>query len=411
MGANSLSLFVLFVFSVQFYISESQMKPRYWAVPLAAATFIGFLAGACSRGLGSHGQPTSQTVGAALAQDVHNNTDLARLSATYAAIAKAVTPAVVNVNTQQVIPGRVMRDPFGDFFGGGLGNSFREPDRTAQSLGSGVIVDGRGIIITNNHVIENATTITVTLTDHRRFPAQLLGTDPDSDIAVLKINATNLPVLGYADSDKLQVGDIVLAVGSPFNLSSTDTQGIISAKGRHDLGISQYEDFLQTDAAINPGNSGGALVDINGNLVGINSAILSKSGGYQGIGLAIPSNIVKKIGNQLAQSHHIVRGWLGIVVEPLTDDIAGQLGLPATSGVLVTGVYTKGPSADLEWSRNGGDVILKANGVPIDTPGQLRNMVAELAPGATLSLDVWQNGGEKTFNVTIGKRPQNAQGV
>lgn len=382
------------------------MKPKTFFWPVAVAAAAGFFAGACGR----HFSPEANSP--AQAQAIRNSADLQRLSATYAAIAQQVTPAVVNVNSQQIIRGRVMRDPFGDFFGDDFGGGvFREPDRKAQSLGSGVIVDKSGIIVTNNHVVQDASTITVTLTDRRRFPAKLLGTDPDSDVAVLKIEADSLPTVTWADSNKLSVGDIVLAVGSPFNLSSTVTQGIISAKGRRDLGISAYEDFLQTDAAINPGNSGGALIDINGSLVGINTAILSKSGGYQGIGLAIPSNLVRKISGQLTTAHRVTRGWIGIVVEPVTDDIAGQLGLPDTRGVIVTGVYTRGPAAGVGWSRQGGDVILKANGSPIDSPGQLRNVVADMPPGTALNLEVWQGGQSRTFTVNIGRRPPNAQGV
>jgi Do/DeqQ family serine protease len=335
---------------------------------------------------------------------------LQRLSATFAAIAHQVTPAVVNVTSEQIIPGRVLRDPFSEFFGDS-GPMYREPDRKAQSLGSGVIVDANGTIVTNNHVIRNATTITVTLSDRRRFPARLIGTDALSDVAVLKISAPNLPVAKWANSDQLQVGDIVLAVGSPFNLSSTVTQGIISAKGRRDLGISVYEDFLQTDAAINPGNSGGALVDVRGNLVGINTAILSESGGNQGIGLAIPANLAHKISNQILTTGHVTRGWLGIVVESVTDDKAAALGLNQARGVQVTGIYERGPAANLPWSQDGRDVVLKANDTDIDTPGQLRNMVGDMPPGATLTLQVSQGGHIRDMKVTLGTRPPTAQGV
>jgi Do/DeqQ family serine protease len=303
-----------------------------------------------------------------------------------------------------------MRDPFSEFFGdGGL---LQEPDRRTQSLGSGVIVDGRGVIVTNNHVVENASTITVTLNDRRRFAAKLLGTDEPSDLAVLKIEADKaLPVVPWANSDTLQVGDIVLAIGSPFNLASTVTQGIISAKDRRDLGISAVENFLQTDAAINPGNSGGALVDVNGQLVGINTAILSRSGGNQGIGLAIPSKLARKISGQLLATGRVTRGWIGILAEPLTNDIAEELGLKATRGVMVTGVSSRGPAAQLPWARSGGNVLLKANGTAIDSPGQLRNMIADLAPGSQLTLEVWQNGRTRTLTVTVARRTEESAGV
>ena len=341
---------------------------------------------------------------------IRNADDLAALSSTYAQISQKVTPAVVNIQSESVIPGRVFRDPMGDFFGGNFGGRvLREPDKKAQSLGSGVIIDGSGLIVTNNHVIKNATRITVTLTDRRRFTAKLLGTDVDSDIAMLKIDGSNLPTLKWADSDKINVGDIVLAIGSPFNLSSTVTQGIISAKGRSDLGISAYEDFLQTDAAINPGNSGGALVDINGDLVGINSAILSESGGNQGIGLAIPANLARSVGAQLTATGHVTRGWLGITVQPLTGDIGDQLGLQ--DGVLVTGVYPQSPAGSVPWSQRGTDVITKVNGKTIDTPGELRNLVGSAKPGAPLSVEVWSDGKTQKYDLSAGTRPARAQGV
>lgn len=391
------------------------MKRTNFFFPVMGAVGVGFVIGACTRQIpqgASPGTPTSGVLqtNADAQTPIRNAGDLQKLSTTYADIAKRVTPAVVNVNSQQIIPGRVFRDPFSDFFGDG--GTVREPDQRAQSLGSGVIVDGRGIIITNNHVVANASSITVTLTDRRRFPAKLLGTDPASDIAVLKIDATEaLPTLSWANSDAVQVGDIVLAIGSPFNLSSTVTQGIISAKGRRDLGISAIEDFLQTDAAINPGNSGGALVDINGNLVGINSAILSKSGGNQGIGLAIPASLARKISGQIAATGRVTRGWLGLVAEPITDDVAAELKLPQAQGVLVTGVQSPSPSAGLAWAREGGNVLLKLNGTEIDSPGQLRGLIADLTPGAKITLEVWQNGKTVTFNATVGRRPNNTQGI
>ncbi len=362
---------------------KSEFSPTKWWKPMIGVAAIAFVAGACVRQLPS--QQTSlapaQAQSAATGNKIRHAEELAKLSTTFADIAQKVTPAVVNIQSQSVIPGRVFRDPFADFFGGG-GGMMREPDRKQQSLGSGVIVDKTGLIVTNHHVIANASKITVTLSDKRRFPARLLGTDPDTDVAVLKIDAENLPILQWADSDKLQVGEIVLAVGSPFNLSSTVTQGILSAKGRRDLGISSYEDFLQTDAAINPGNSGGALVDIGGNLIGINTAILStgagrgQEGGNQGIGFAIPAKLARSVASQLAATGQVSRGWLGMIVESVTEDEAKQLGLDSARGVSVTGIYTRGPAGTLPWSRNGNDVILKVNDQTIDSPGQLRNRAA-----------------------------------
>ncbi|RYG54482.1 trypsin-like serine protease, partial [bacterium] len=343
-------------------------------LPITGVALFGVLVGACVQRASDPQGGLNKAAQAQSGTNIRNVSDLASLSATYAEISRKVTPAVVNIQSTTIIPGRVLRDPFSDFFGGdGGGRVLRERDRKSQSLGSGVIIDATGLIVTNNHVIRNASQVIVTLSDKRRFPAKILGADADSDVAMLKIEAPNLPTLKWADSEKLNVGDIVLAVGSPFNLSSTVTQGIISAKGRHDLGISAYEDFLQTDAAINPGNSGGALVDINGNLVGINTAILSESGGNQGIGLAIPSNLAKQLGTQLARNGKVERGWLGVVVQPLTGDISDQINLK--SGVIVTGVYENGPAAGLPWTQNGTDILLSLNGVDLDSPGQLRNMI------------------------------------
>ena len=383
---------------------------------MIGAVGFGIVIGACTRfaPAGNSG-PSLVDVTAAQAQTVstggiRNTGDLERLSTTYADIARKVTPAVVNISSQQIIRGRVLRDPFAEFFGGG--GAYREPDKRAQSTGSGVIIDAGGVVITNNHVIANADSITVTLTDRRRFKAKLIGTDPPTDVAVLKIDATApLPVVPFADSDKAAVGDIVVAVGSPFNLASSVTQGIISAKARRDLGISAVEDFLQTDAAINPGNSGGALVDINGRLVGINSAILSKSGGNQGIGLAIPSKLVRKIASELQKNGNVTRGYLGVVTEAVTDDIAAELGLTNVNGVLVTGVAGNSPAGGLPWARRGGNVVLKANGQDVQSPGQLRNIIADAPPGTEFSLDVWQNGKTVTMTATIGRRGNDTRGI
>lgn len=351
--------------------------------------------------------PTQRTPPARSA--IRNADDLAALSSTYAQIARKVTPAVVNIQSTTVIPGRVLRDPYSDFFGDG-GRVLRERDRKSQSLGSGVLIDARGLIITNNHVIRNATQITVTLNDKRRFPARLLGADADSDVAVLKIEANDLPVLRWADSEKASVGDIVLAVGSPFGLSSTVTQGIISAKDRRDLGISAYEDFLQTDAAINPGNSGGALVNIDGDLVGINTAILSESGGNQGIGLAIPSVLAQQIIAQLAKNGRVTRGWLGVVVEPISSENAGEADLN-DGGVLVTGIVPGSPAARLPWIENGTNILLSVNGTRLDSSGGLRNFLASMAPGQKLKLSVWQDGQINQFDVSSAPRPAGVPGV
>ncbi len=390
---------------------KEHMNFRNWFWPLTGAVAVGFLAGACARDTSGGGQmrggdPNGGTLqeaaleSPALAQAPKgapsNIGQLQNLSATYAAIAKKVTPAVVNISSERVVPGG---DPLEDFFGGG-------GRRRAQGFGSGVIVDGRGIVVTNNHVVEGADQLTVTLNDRRRFPGRLLGTDPSADLAVLKVEADKpLPTVPWGDSDALQVGDIVLAIGSPFGiLSSTVTQGIISAKERSGLGVNEVEDFLQTDAAINPGNSGGALVDVSGRLVGINSAILSKGGGNEGIGLAIPARLARKSSGQIVATGRATRGYLGIATEYMTDDIAREIGAPRGQGVLVLGVGRNAPAARLPWSREG-NVILKVNGAPINSPRQFAVAVTEAAPGSKLALDVWQNGRTRTFEVTVGRRP------
>ncbi len=395
-----------------FELSSLEMIMPRSLLPFSGALLAAFAIGACVQG---NSPAPNQLQGSANAQNaprrtapIRNADDLAALSSTYAQISRKVTPAVVNIQSTTVVPGRILRDPFEEFFGGG--RQFRERDRTSQSLGSGVVIDASGLIITNNHVIRGATQIIVTLNDKRRFPAKLLGGDSASDVAVLKITAPDLPTLKWADSDALSVGEIVLAVGSPFGLSSTVTQGIISAKGRRDLGISAYEDFLQTDAAINPGNSGGALVDVQGNLVGINTAILSESGGNQGIGLAIPANLARQIASQLTQTGRVTRGWLGVTVSPLTGDVSDRIGLKS-GGVLVTGVLDNGPAIAVPWIENGTNILLSLNGVALGSPGELRNLIADAAPGTNLRLSAWQNGQVREFQVKSARRPERVQGV
>src|SRR2546428_9898453 len=232
--------------------------------------------------------------------------------------------------------------------------------RPDQSAGSGVILDSNGFIVTNNHVVENATQITVTLSDKREFPAKVVGTDPKSDLAVVKIEAENLPSLKWADYDKLQVGDVVLAVGSPFGLSSTVTLGIISALGRGNVGIADYEDFIQTDAAINPGNSGGALVNLNGELIGINTAIFSRTGGSEGIGFAIPSTIAMDVTDALMKTGKVVRGWLGVAIQEITPELAKAFKVREQKGALVSDVNEQGPALKAGIQR--GDVIVEVDG-------------------------------------------------
>ncbi|HIE52472.1 MAG TPA: trypsin-like serine protease [Armatimonadetes bacterium] len=339
--------------------------------------------------------------------------ELARLSQAFVAIAQSVTPAVVNINCSRIIRGRTFRDPFWEFFGFGWeGLLFKEPDRKAESLGSGVIVSPEGYVLTNHHVIDiegrAPDEIVVTLNDKREYTAQVVGVDPASDLAVLKLPVRGLPVVPWGDSDRLQVGEWVVAIGSPFGFSQTVTAGIVSAKGRSDVGISDYENFIQTDAAINPGNSGGALINLQGRLVGINTAIISQSGGYQGIGFAIPSNLARKVMALIIRDGFVIRGWIGIVTQPLTSEVARRLNLKTTAGVMVQGVYRKQPA-----HRAGvlpGDLITHFNGLPVQSPGHLRNLVADAPVGSMATLTLLRNGRKITVRVGIQRHPIDRRG-
>jgi serine protease Do len=277
--------------------------------------------------------------------------------------------------------------------------------RPEQSAGSGVIIDAAGHIVTNNHVVENASQITVTLSDKREFPGKVIGTDPKSDLAVIKIEATNLPMpLKWADYEKLQVGDVVLAVGSPFGLSSTVTLGIISALGRGNVGIADYEDFIQTDAAINPGNSGGALVNMDGELIGINTAIFSRTGGSEGIGFAIPSTIAVDIVDSLARSGKVVRGWMGVAIQEITPALAKSFKIPENrKGVLISDVNENGPSFAAGIKR--GDVVVAFNGKEVQSVSQLRNLVARTLVGRDAEIKILRDGKEQVLNVKVAERP------
>ncbi len=267
-----------------------------------------------------------------------------------------------------------------------------------HGLGSGVIVSADGYILTNNHVVGNASDIQVALNDGRQFTAKLVGADPQTDVAVVKINADNLPALTLTDSEKVEIGDVVLAIGNPFGIGQTVTKGIVSAKDRSTSGNGD-EDFIQTDAAINPGNSGGALVDTDGRLVGINSAILTHSGGNQGIGFAVPSNLCRWVMDSLVKNGRVERGLLGVMIQNLTPDLAKAFKLDRTTGALV-GDVSPGSPADKAGLKSG-DVITQFNGQPIQDASQLKLRVAETAPGTTAQLGVSRNGESKTFDVTL----------
>ncbi|MFZ5722326.1 MAG: S1C family serine protease [Pseudomonadota bacterium] len=321
------------------------------------------------------------------------------------AVARAA-PAVVNIYTSKTVETPVnplFADPrFRRFFGV---DRVPTQKRMESSLGSGVIVSARGYVMTNHHVIADADEIVIALRDGREARAQVVGSDPETDLAVLQIRLDDLPVIALRDSGSLQIGDVVLAIGNPFGVGQTVTMGIISATGRSELGVNTFEDFLQTDAAINPGNSGGALVDATGNLVGINSVIFSQSGGYQGIGFAIPTRIVEQVLNDILAHGHVVRGWLGLEPQLLTPQLAQALGIRETQGVVVSGLVRNGPA-----HRAGvlpGDVITELNGDPVLAPRALVERVAALEPGTSVRLTLARKGMTQTVTAAVAERPVN----
>jgi serine protease Do len=271
-----------------------------------------------------------------------------------------------------------------------------------RGLGSGVIVTKDGYILTNNHVVENADEVTVTLNDERKFNAKVVGTDPKSDIAVLKIKADNLPFLPLANSEKIEVGDLVLAVGNPFGLSQTVTMGMVSATGRATMGM-DYEDFIQTDAAINPGNSGGALVDVDGRLIGINTAILSRSGGNQGIGFAIPVNLARNVMENLIQNGRVIRGYMGVAIQDLTPSLAKEFKAKETAGALISEVTPKSPAEKA--GLKSGDVIVAFNGTPVHDSRKLKLAVASTAPGTKVPVKILRDGKSETLILTLKELP------
>lgn len=322
----------------------------------------------------------------------------------YAAAVSVAAPAVVNIYTTQKVrvSNPFMNDPFfRRFFGGG-----QPQERMQSSLGSGVIVSPEGYVLTNNHVVESADEIVVALKDGRETKAKVIGTDPGTDLALLRIDLDKLPVLPFRESPT-QVGDVVLAIGNPFGVGQTVTQGIISALGRQGLGINAFEDFIQTDAAINPGNSGGALVDVNGNLVGINSAIYSQSGGNMGIGFAIPVALAKTVMQSLIRDGKVVRGWLGIEVRTLDPELAAQIGSKAKKGVAIAGIVRDGPAqrAGLE----AGDILTQVEGKAVDNAGQATNMIAGFKPGTNIKVLVQRDNKEVELKVKIGERPSDGR--
>jgi len=343
-----------------------------------------------------------------LVSDNHPLVRDARAGVSYAEVVKKVIPSVVKIEvttaakeTQMQMPGMPMDPFFRQFFGGGGGNQ-RIITPPQHGLGSGVIVTKDGYILTNNHVVDDADKVKVTLQDGREFTAKVIGKDKESDVAVVKIDAHDLPAITLADSSGIEVGDVVLAVGNPFGLGQTVTMGIVSATGRAAMDL-KYQDFIQTDAAINPGNSGGALVDTDGRLIGINTAIYSRSGGNEGIGLAIPTDLAREVMVGLVTNGKVTRGYLGVRIEPLTPELAKQFSMKSDSGALVDDVSPNSPAAKA--GLESGDVITQFNGKPVTDARRLSLAVAETAPGEKVPVRIWRNGSAKTVDVLVKEIP------
>jgi len=326
-----------------------------------------------------------------------------RIGSYHEAVQRAA-PSVVNIFTSKEIRSPrhpLLNDPiFRRFFGEQL------PDEAqrASSLGSGVIVSASGFVLTNHHVVEAADEIEVALADGKKLLAKVVGNDPETDLAVLRVSAENLPAITFGSSDALKVGDIVLAIGNPFGVGQTVTSGIVSALGRTGLGINTFENFIQTDAPINPGNSGGALIDAGGNLVGINTAIFSRSGGSTGIGFAIPVSTAKMVLEQIVKSGGVTRGWIGVEVQEITPALADSFKLGGQRGALIAGVLRGGP-ADKAGVKPG-DVLVEVQGKPVADPTAMLNLIAALAPGAPAKMKLKRQGQDVDATISVGRRPK-----
>ena len=371
------------------------------AAALAATGFYGLRAASLGTLPFEHATPTIKTAARSEAAAGRG----------YSAVVKRVLPAVVNISSSKVVKQAALESPqgvdpfFRQFFGNDFNQRFNVPqERTEKALGSGVIVAPEGYILTNNHVVEGASEVTVTLHDKREFKARVVGTDPRTDVAVLKIEGSNFPTLTLADSSKVEIGDIVLAIGDPFGVGQTVTSGIVSATGRGGLGIEQVEDFIQTDAPINPGNSGGALVDDEGHLIGINTAILAgNSGGNQGIGFAVPINMARHDLNEILAHGKVEHGYLGILPQDVTPALAKAFNTTETNGALVGEITPNSPAA-----RSGlkqGDMIVAVNGQSISDASQLRSRIGMMDPNTTVTLKVLRDGKTQDVAVTLGEFP------
>jgi len=398
-------------------LTETQGRKNFLIALTVSLLFTGMLVAAFSTGaVGSPAQPAVPTPAPSMTQTGSSDTDVGR---GFAHIVKAVRPAVVNITASKVmgtglsdvpdLPGRPDWFKHGPqekhYFGmPPVPNPWQEP--RGKGMGSGVIVSHEGYVVTNHHVVEGAQSVTVALFDKREFAGSIVGSDPQTDLAVIKIQGDNLPFIAWGDSSKLEVGDYVLAIGSPFGLHSTVTQGIVSAKGRG-VGITQYEDFIQTDAAINPGNSGGALVSMRGELVGINTAILSRTGGYQGVGLAIPAGIGQHVYTSLVSTGKVTRGFLGVGIQAVTPELAKSFHLDRPDGAIVTDVRDASPADQAGLRR--GDTIIRYQEQPIAGPRELQRAVTMTPVGTEVAITVMRDGAEQTLRTTIVEHPMGQQ--
>lgn len=350
--------------------------------------------------------------------DNGDTTILDKSSKAFVNVVKKAKPAVVHIKVEKTSKGNYSRDQdqeeifnhpfFEQFFGPQFRQQQRQPQQQQEfkqrGQGSGFIISEKGHILTNNHVVEGADVIKVILSDNREFVAKIVGTDPQTDVALLKIDdPANLPVLPLGDSSTLETGEWVIAIGNPFGLSQTVTVGVVSATGRSSVGINEYENFIQTDAAINPGNSGGPLINAHGEAVGINTALFSRTGGYMGIGFAIPINMAKSIEDQLQKKGKVTRGWLGVVIQNVDKNLAESFGLKQAAGILVSEVQKDSPANAAGLQRD--DIIMKLNDTALTDVSDLRNRVALIEPGSKATLEIIRDGREKKIQVTIGEQP------
>jgi Do/DeqQ family serine protease len=327
----------------------------------------------------------------------------------YAPVVDKVAPSVVSVYSTKSVRGRVLTPLIQSpllrrFFGEGDSGGDDVQPREEESLGSGIILSKDGYILTNNHVIAGADEVRVSMVNGAEYPAKIIGADPGTDVAVLKIQATDLPAATLADSSQIRVGDLAFAIGNPFGVGQTVTMGIVSATERTGFGLTEYEDFIQTDAAVNPGNSGGPLVDASGRVMGMNTAILSRSGGYQGIGFAVPINLARSTMEELIKNGKVVRGYLGILIQPLTPNLAQAMHAPEVVGTVIAGVAKRGPAARA--GLKPGDVIVGVNGKKVASSPELRLAIAQLAPGSSARIEIYRDGKQLEMPVKVGELPK-----